>query len=179
MRIVVLNGSPREVGNTSRLVKAFARGAEEAGHVVDIVSVALMDIGGCLGCECCQVGGAGSCVQHDDMQQVYDRLQDADMVVLASPIYHFALSGQLQCVINRTYALGRLEHVQKTALVLSAGGGERMFAPAMEQYRSLVWWWHAEDLGVFTVSGMHRNHDLDNTPQEALDELHALGRGLR
>ena len=71
MKIVVLNGSPRVNGNTAAMTKAFAEGAAEAGHEVEIVPVAKLKIAGCLGCEYCHTKGGGKCVQKDDMQKLY------------------------------------------------------------------------------------------------------------
>ena len=87
MKIVVLNGSPRVNGNTAAMTKAFAEGAAEAGHEVEIVPVAKLKIAGCLGCEYCHTKGGGKCVQKDDMRKLYPLLEEAEMIVFASPIY--------------------------------------------------------------------------------------------
>ena len=63
-----------------------------------------MNIHGCLACEYCHTRGNGQCIQKDDMQYVYQELQDAEMIVIASPIYYHGLSGQLKCTIDRFYA---------------------------------------------------------------------------
>ena len=107
MNILVLNGSPRKEGNTAAMVEAFAAGAREAGHQVDIVPVCQKKIAGCLACEYCHTKGNGKCVQQDDMQQVYPLLEQAQMIVLASPVYYHSFTGQLQCAINRIYALDK------------------------------------------------------------------------
>ena len=69
-----------------------------------VIDVCRKKIGGCLACEYCHTEGRGSCIQKDDMQQVYDLLRQADMLVLASPIYYHGLSGQLKCAIDRFYS---------------------------------------------------------------------------
>ncbi len=109
MKILVLNGSPRKNGNTAALVEAFREGAESAGHEVKIWNVGSMKINGCLGCEYCHGAGAGKCVQNDDMQQIYPDMADAEMVVWASPIYYWSLSGQMQsCITRFWFASSRL-----------------------------------------------------------------------
>lgn len=97
----ILNGSPRPNGNTAAMVRTYAQGASEAGHTVHIVNVCQKKIAGCLACEYCHTKGAGKCIQQDDMQEVYPLLEEAEMIVLASPIYYHSFSGQLQCAINR------------------------------------------------------------------------------
>lgn len=96
MQILVLNGSPRPHGNTAAMVEAFRRGAEENGHTVAVVNVCKKKIAGCLACEHCHQKGSGherQCVQKDDMQEIYPLLDEAEMIVLASPIYYHGFSG--------------------------------------------------------------------------------------
>ena len=88
MRILVLNGSPRPKGNTKQMIEAFQEGAESAGHQVDVADVCRMKIAGCLACEYCHSKGNGSCIQKDDMLKIYDLLKEAEMLVIASPIYY-------------------------------------------------------------------------------------------
>ena len=95
MKILVLNGSPRPKGNTAALVEAFAAGARESGHQVHVIPVCRKRIAGCLACEYCHTKGNGRCIQQDDMQEVYPLLDEAEMLVLASPVYYHNFSGQL------------------------------------------------------------------------------------
>ena len=67
MNILVLNGSPRPNSNTSAMVEAFAQGARESGHQVEVVHVCQKKIAGCLACEYCHTKGSGRCIQQDDM----------------------------------------------------------------------------------------------------------------
>ena len=106
MKIAILNGSPK-IGNTAAMVNAFAEGAKEAGHEVEILHVGKMKINGCLACEYCHGKGEGKCVQKDDMEQVMPAYKDADMVVYASPIYYFGMTAQLSAAIQRVYAIGQ------------------------------------------------------------------------
>ena len=124
MQILVLNGSPHPHGNTAAMVEAFQRGAAENGHTVTVVNVCQKKIAGCLACESCHQEGSGherQCVQKDDMQAVYPLLDESEMIVLASPIYYHGFSGQLQCAINRIYALDKPKKLKKAALILSSG----------------------------------------------------------
>lgn len=172
MKILVLNGSPRPNGATADMVKAFARGAEEAGHTVNVVCAAQKNVKGCMACEYCHTKGNGACVQKDDMQELYPEFLSADMVVFASPIYYFTLSAQLQAVIHRTYAFGIPKNVKKTALILSSGDAD-VYAPAIGEYENaIVAWWGAEDMGVFTA------HGSENKSEAKRRELYAFGRSL-
>ena len=124
MNILVLNGSPRKNGNTAAMVDAFIKGAKENGHRITVVPVCQRKIAGCLACEYCHTKGNGKCIQQDDMQEIYPVLEEAEMIVLASPVYYHSFTGQLQCAINRIYALDKPKNLKKTALILSSGSDD-------------------------------------------------------
>ena len=175
MRILVLNGSPRPAGNTSRMVGAFSEGAKKAGHQVDVVSVCKKEIHGCLACEFCHREGMGACVQKDGMQEVYPLFLQADMLVLASPIYYHGFSGQLKCTIDRLYAVGDPKkglRVRKAAMFLSSGDAD-MYEGAMFSYKGdFLDYLGLEDMGVFV------SHGKDGVSEARLEELAAFGASL-
>ena len=172
MKILVLNGSPRPNGNTASMVSAFAAGAVEAGNTVDVISVCRKNIHGCLGCEYCHTKGGGRCVQNDDMQEVYPLLDAAEMIVLASPIYYHGFSGQLQCVLNRIYALDKPRHLKRAALFLSSGDQD-VYDGAIYAYRnSFLGYLKLENMGIYTAFGDQ------NKSEELLNRLNAFGRSL-
>ena len=176
MRILVLNGGPRPNGNTKGMVEAFREGAVTAGHQVDVVDVCRLKIGGCLACEYCHTKGHGSCVQKDDMQEVYALLKEAEMLVIASPIYYHGISGQLKCVIDRFYAAAyptKPPHLKKVAMILSSGDAN-MYDGAMFSYQGdFLDYLGLEDMGVFTA------HGGENGSAEKLEELRDFGMSLR
>ena len=176
MRILVLNGSPRPNGNTKGMVEAFREGAVMAGHQVDVVDVCRLKIGGCLACEYCHTKGHGSCVQKDDMQEVYALLKEAEMLVIASPIYYHGISGQLKCVIDRFYAAAyptKPPHLKKVAMILSSGDAN-MYDGAMFSYQGdFLDYLGLEDMGVFTA------HGGENGSAAKLKELRDFGMSLR
>ena len=102
-KVLILEGSPRANGNSCILSGEFARGAEEAGHSVEKVLVARKKLSGCLGCNACYRSG-GVCVQKDDMAEIREKMLEADVIVLASPIYFYSMTAQMKTLIDRTYA---------------------------------------------------------------------------
>ena len=175
MQILVLNGSPRPHGNTAAMVAAFRRGAEENGHVVTVVNVCQKKIAGCLACEYCHQEDSGherQCAQKDDMQAVYLLLDEVEMIVLASPVYYHGFSGQLQCAINRIYALDKPKKLMKAALILSSGS-DHVYSGAIYEYQnSFLDYLRLEDMGIFTA------YDQQNQSPEKLEELYQFGRSL-
>lgn len=103
MRIVGIYGSPRPNGNTDKMLDAFLDGAREAGARVDTIYVRKLSLQGCIGCGGCDE--TGQCVVQDDMQNVYPLLEEADGIVLASPVYFYNVTGQVKLLIDRCQAL--------------------------------------------------------------------------
>ena len=174
MKIIVLNGSPRKNGNTEIMVQTFADTAKK-NHQVEILNIAPMNIRGCLGCKYCWAH-QGECVQKDDMQNVIEKLKDADMVVFASPIYWFDITAQLKTVIDRLYANGSVGfHFNKTALLLDAGA-DHVFDAAIAQYKAMTSYLKWEDLGIITVPNMEEKGSMKTAP--ALTKIIELAESL-
>ena len=102
-KVLILSGSPRKGGNSDLLCDEFMRGAEEAGNVVEKVRVAEKKIGYCSACYYCGTSG-GVCAKKDDMAELLQKVIDADVIVLASPVYFYSIDAQLKTVIDRTLA---------------------------------------------------------------------------
>ena len=173
MNILVLNGSPHANGNTAAMVNAFAEGARESGHTTTVVDVCKKKIAGCLACEYCHKKGNGKCIQQDDMQELYPLLDEAEMIVLASPIYYHSFTGQLQCAINRIYALDKPKSLKKAALLLSSGS-DHVYCGAIYEYQnSFLNYLKLEDMGIYSAYGKQ------NKTEEKLNELREFGKGLK
>lgn len=175
MEILVLNGSPRPHGDTAAMVDSFAKGARERGHQVDVVNVCQKKIAGCLACEYCHQKGSDherQCVQQDDMQQIYPLLDAAEMIVLASPVYYHSFSGQLQCAINRIYALDKPKRLKKAAMILSSGSDHVYSGAIFEYQNSFLLYLGLQDMGIFTA------HGKENGSPEKLEELYQFGKSL-
>jgi len=103
MKILVLNGSPRkEKGNTQILVNYFIKGAESVGANCETVYVSGLNINNCRGCFACWKNTPGKCVIKDDMEQIIDKMRQADLIVYATPLYHFGMTADLKKAIERT-----------------------------------------------------------------------------
>lgn len=102
-RVLILSGSPRKGGNSDLLCDEFARGAQEAGHDVEKLRVAAKKVAPCSACYYCRSHG-GACVYKDDMADILQKMIDADVLVLASPVYFYSIDAQLKAVIDRTVA---------------------------------------------------------------------------
>ncbi len=102
MKILAINGSPRGPrGNTDRILQPFLEGAQSAGAEVETVYLKDMDIRHCLGCFSCWTRTPGVCVHKDDMAAMLPRLRQADVIIYATPLYVFAVSGLMKDFMDR------------------------------------------------------------------------------
>ena len=177
--ILILNGSPRKNGNTSALVEAFARGAEEGGSKVVPVFLGDMTIHGCKGC----FGGGKNpdspCVQKDDMEKLYPVYRQADVVVLASPLYYWSISGQLKTAFDRLFAVAECDpdyrNPPKESVLLMAAEGHG-FEESLYWYDRLEQHIGWKSLGKVLCGGVMAVGDIQGRPE--LEEAYRLGRSV-
>lgn len=98
-KVVVLSTSLRSNSNSELLAKSFVEGSKESGNEVEYISLKNKDIRFCIGCLACQK--LGHCVIKDDVTDIMDSVLYADVVVWATPIYYYEMSGQMKTLIDR------------------------------------------------------------------------------
>lgn len=98
-KVIVVSSSPRKNGNSEVLAQKFADGAIAAGNEVEIITVRDLDLKFCIGCLYCQ--SHDKCVLSDGMNGLYEKFQNADVLVFATPIYYYAVCGQLKTFLDR------------------------------------------------------------------------------
>ena len=179
-KIIVLNGSPRKNGNTSALVKAFREGAESAGHSVTEFWLEGMKINGCRGCCAGGKNPESPCVQKDDMEQIYPAYKEADVVVLASPLYYWTISGQLKCAFDRLFAVAECDPSytnprKESALLMAAEGNG--FEETVYWYDRLMGHIGWKDWGKVLCGGVMAVGDIEGKPE--LEEARRLGASIK
>lgn len=106
MKILVINGSPRGANsNTDVLVKTFLEGACETGAESEIVYLKDKKIAHCNGCFVCWTKTPGICVHHDDMTELLEKIQEADVIVYATPLYVYTVTGMMKDFMDRSIPL--------------------------------------------------------------------------
>ena len=150
MNVLILQASPRANGNTAWMAEEFKKAAEAAGHQVTLVNVSKKKIAGCLACEYCHNKGNGACIQKDDMQELYPLMAEAEVLVLAAPIYYFTLNAQIQAPIQRMYCVNKPAKVQKMALLMSSYS-PNVYDGATAEFRDICNYWGTKSIGVVSA----------------------------
>ena len=177
MNILILSGSPRKGGNTDLLVEAFVKGASPK-HQVEVISVHDYKINPCIGCNSCFAREDHACCQKDDMQIVYEKMANAEMLVIASPVYFYGLSAQLKAVIDRFHnPIRDTFHIHKMALLLvGAASLPELFNSILAQYELCLKFFKLEDMGRVLVRGAKDKGDVENG--DALKLAQELGQRI-
>jgi multimeric flavodoxin WrbA len=178
IKILGLVGSPNINGNTAKLVNAIIEGAAENGAVKAVYNLNSLEIKGCDACRRCH--DSGCCFINDDMQEIYEEIQIADIVILGSPVYMWQMTAQTKLFVDRLTAFlrpdfsSRLDH-KKLVLVFSQGSSDRdAFKPYFEYTGGLLYYMGFDVLDMIIAAGMDKL-DISFRPS-LLEKAKDLGR---
>lgn len=179
--ILILAGSPRKNGNSDMLAEAFARGARAKGHTVSKVDVT-KNMGGCRACDTCWSKGQ-ACSFTDAFTDLEPLLEQADVLVFATPVYWFGFSAQIKAAIDRLYAYvspKALRPLKIKESVLLACAGEatdtHVFDGLVLTFTGILHYLNWKNAGVLTIPAVQDKGDILKT--DALDNAEQLGMGL-
>ena len=116
-KVLILSSSPRKGGNSETMAAAFAKGAEEVGNRVETVYLREKQYGFCKGCLACLK--LRHCVIQDDAVEIAAKMHDADVLVFATPVYYYSVSGQLKTVLDRANPLFGTDYAFTKAYLLA------------------------------------------------------------
>ncbi len=176
MNILVLSGSPRVNGNTEIMVSTFKRGAEERRNKVAVIRAYDKKVMPCIGCErCCENGGV--CVRRDDMQEIYQLIDDTDMLVIASPVYWWGFTAPIKLIIDRLYAIHRRNKKISCSALLMNSYDDDAFEASVKQYVKICEHLKWTITGIITIGGMKEKGAVKKSSK--LNEVFALGKSIR
>lgn len=179
--ILIITGSPRRDGNSARMAQAFIDGASEKGHHIERFDAAFRKFAGCLACDQCWTHGK-ACVIEDDWQELSDKLERADVVAFAYPLYWSAMPAQLKAAIDRLYSycsdktLRPLTGKQAVLLLCGECEGQKIFCDALSMHEGLNGYFQWTIVGKILVDSVLERGAIDQT--DAAKRAHALGASL-
>ena len=174
--IVILNGSPRKHGNTATLCDAFVEGAEAAGNHVTRFDLQTMNIHGCLGCMKGGKDPQSPCVQKDDMAAILDRLVEADVIVMATPVYFYTMSAQMKMFIDRTVPrYTEISGKEFYFIATAADSNKKALERTIDSFRGFTDCLEgAQEKGVLLAPGVWKKGEV--TGSAAMEEAFNMGR---
>lgn len=131
-RVLIISTSPRKGGNSDTLAEEFAKGAREAGHQVEKISLSGKTVNFCRGCLACLQ--SKRCVIHDDADVIAQKMLTADVIAFATPIYYYEMSGQMKTMLDRANPLYSADYAFRDIYFLStaAEDGEGVDSRAVQ-----------------------------------------------
>ena len=175
--ILVITGSPRKNGNSDIMANYFIEGAKEAGHEVQRFDAGRKKIGGCKACNTCYSKGV-ACSYNDDFNELAPMIEQADMIVFASPLYFYSFTAQIKAAIDKMYSLyvgERPLKVNETMLLACAETDvEKDFDGMVRSYEIMADFLKWENKGHILAVNVSGKGDINGKP--ILEEVKALGR---
>ena len=140
MKVLMINGSPKDNGNTARALGEMRAVLEKEGIEVEWVHVGHLAVRGCTGCASCFK--TGKCVIDDIVNELAAKLQECDGMVVGSPVYYAAPNGTLVSVLDRLFYSAKFDKRMKVgaSVVVARRGGCSSAFDQLNKY--------------FTISGM-------------------------
>ena len=182
MKILGLEGSPRENGNTEKLVKTILQSARENGAETKFYKLTKMNISLCLGCFKCRE--TGTCVTDDDMQLLHEEIQASDVIILGSPVYMWQVSGQTKLFMDRLVPFmrpdftTRLKGKKKLFMVFTQGNPDKkMFKSYFEYLGNLFSFLHYDVMGAIVAAGTKDTNDILQQT-DVLEKAREIGKNL-
>lgn len=174
-KILILSGSPRKGGNSDLLCDEFTRGAQEGGNDVQKIFIRGKKIAPCSACYYCRDNG-GVCAIKDDMAEILDKMLEADVIVMASPVYFYSIDAQLKAVIDRAVAKWtEIKNKEFYYIMTAAEDSDTVMDCTLECMRGFaVCLDGSKEMGVICGKGVYEAGEIKNTPY--IKEAYEMGK---
>ena len=126
-KVLVITTSLRAKSNSDRLAEELIRGAKDAGHEVEQISLKGKEIKFCIGCLSCQK--TQKCVLKDDAVQIAEKVKEAETLVFSTPIYYYEMSGQMKTLLDRMNPLYPSDYKFRKVYMLSVAAEDEDYVP--------------------------------------------------
>jgi multimeric flavodoxin WrbA len=188
MKALGLFGSPRKGGNTEILLEEALKGAEREGAEIERLYLSDLKITPCTECHGCD--STGDCVILDEMQKIYPKLLEADIIILASPIFFYGVTAWAKTLIDRNQALWAKKYLvndpamgkkgkRRKGFFISVGAtkGQKVFEGAILTVKYFFDALNVEYTGELVYRGVDGKGEILNHPK-ALEQAREAGRRL-
>ena len=175
--VLIISTSPRKNSNSESLATAFAEGSLSAGNTVEQISLRGKTINFCIGCLTCVK--TLRCVISDDTEPIRQKMLHADVIVFATPIYYYEMSGQMKTLLDRSNPLYKSDYAFRDIYLLSAAADDGPEVPE-RAITGLGGWIECFDKARFAGSVFMGGVDApgENPQHPALEEAYRMGRSV-
>ena len=177
-KVVIISTSLRGGSNSDILARECERGAKEAGHEVEYISLKGKEIKYCIGCLSCQAKGV--CVLKDDVAEIMAKVKDAEVLVFATPIYYYEMAGQMKTLLDRLNPLYSSDYSFRDIYMI-ATAAENEDSAFEKAYSGLQGWVDcfekAELKGIVTGGGISAPNEAGKHKNTML-KAYELGKRL-
>lgn len=164
-KVLIISTSLRRNSNSDYIAREFERGAKDAGNEVEFVSLIGKKIDFCIGCLTCQL--TQECVIKDDANEIAEKVKNADVVVYATPVYYYEMSGQMKTLIDRMNCLFPSDYKFRDVYLLAASAEDE--ESAMDGALKGVQGW-VDCFEKANLAGVIRGTGLTETGEAKKDE---------
>lgn len=177
-KVLILSGSPRKKGNSDLLCDEFMRGAKESGNEVTKIFLRDKKIAPCNACYYCS-NSNGICAIKDDMKEVLDAMQVAQVIVMASPVYFYSIDAQMKALIDRTLARWtNMPNKEFYIIMTSAEDTETVMNCTLECFKGFISCLDDGVLkGVIEAKGVSEKGEVLKT--KYMNEAYLMGKGIK
>ncbi len=164
--VLLLNGSPHKEGTTYRALKEVTDTLEGEGVTAEIIHVGHLTVKGCSGCYAC--GKLKKCVHEDIVNEIADKLREADGIVLGSPVYYASPNGAFLALLDRLFYSSRFDKSMKVgaSVVCARRGGLTASFDVLNKYFTI------SEMPI--VSSKYWNQLHGNSAEESEGDLEGL-----
>lgn len=176
-KVVVISTSLRHGSNSEMLADKLIEGAMAAGNSVEKISLAGKNISFCRGCLACQK--LGKCIIDDDVNGLMDKVLNADVVVWATPIYYYEMSGQMKTLIDRMNAMYPKDYKFRDIYLLTTAAEDDADAPKRAEIGLTGWidcYPKSRLAGTLFCGGVNAPKDIAGNPK--LQEAYKMGERI-
>lgn len=177
-RILIIKTSLRSNSNSDALADAFAKGAAESGNTVEQISLQGKNIAFCRGCLACQQ--LGRCVIQDDAISIAEQMKTAEVIVWATPIYYYEMSGQMKTLIDRANSLFPSDYAFRDIYLLTAAAEDEDGVDEGAIHGLNGWiacYEKARLAGTVFAGGVNDAGDIKGHP--ALQDAYEMGKSVK
>lgn len=175
--VLILSGSPRKGGNSDTLCDEFLRGAVDAGNKAEKIFIRDKKISYCTACYYCEKSG-GVCAIKDDMAEILEKMNNADVIVLSSPVYFYSIDAQLKAVIDRSVAQWTtIKNKEFYYIMTAAEDSDTVMDCTLECFRGFaVCLEGSQEKGVICGKGLYHPNEAKNS--KYMKEAYEMGKNI-